>query len=239
LTTAKTFMYKTTGLLIILLGTVIVAKAQPKGASFWLSAQLPVDLSPRWQWHNDLAYKSNGVTLRTYQRWYRTGLRYRISGKLNVAGGIGFLATQASTNKKDDEFGREFRLWQEMIYQNPMKNDWQFQNRVRVEERFLQATATKPSSHILQLSDRVSFTKTLNEKWDLQFADEYFEQVIDRKFVFNQNRLMGIGIYNISKKFQMQGAYIWVVRKTFTQHILQITIRKLFSAYGRHDQGSE
>jgi hypothetical protein len=89
------------------------------------------------------------------------------------------------------------------------------------------------------LSDRVSFTKNLSAKWDLQFADEYFEQVIDRKFVFNQNRLMVIGIYNISKKFQMQGAYIWAVRKTFTQHILQITIRKLFSAYGRHDQGSE
>jgi hypothetical protein len=239
LTTAKTFMLKTTGLIIIFLGTVIVAKAQPKGASFWLSAQLPVDLSPRWQWHNDLAYKSNGVTLRTYQRWYRTGLRYRISGKFNVAGGVGFLATQASTNKKDDEFGKEFRVWQEMIYQNPMKNDWQFQDRVRVEERFLQATAAKPSSHILQLSDRVSFTKNLSEKWDLQFADEFFEQVIERKFVFSQNRLMGIGIYKISKKFQVQGAYIWAVRKTFTQHILQVTIRKIFSAYGRHDQGSE
>lgn len=238
MTAAKTFMYRT-GLLIILLGTVIVAKAQPKGASFWLTAQLPVDLSPRWQWNNDLLYKSNGVTFKTYQRWYRTGLRYRISEKVNVAGGVGFLATQASSNSKDDEFGKEFRLWEEMIYQHPLKNDWQFQNRARVEERFLKATTTKPSSHILQMSDRISFTKTLSKKWDLQFADEYFEQVIDKKFGFNQNRLMGIGIYNISKKLQLQGAYIWVVRKTFTQHVLQVTIRKLFSAYGRHDQGSE
>ena len=239
MTAAKTFMHRTTGLLIILLGIGIVAKAQPKGASFWLSAQLPVDFSPRWQWHNDLAYKSNGVTLRTYQRWYRTGLRYRISEKVNVAGGIGFLATQASSNSKDDEFGREFRVWQEMIYQQPMKNDWQFQDRVRVEERFLKATSTKPSSRILQLSDRVSFTKNLSKRWDMQFADEFFEQVIDRKFVFSQNRAMGVGIYKINKKFQVQGAYLWVVRKTFTQHILQVTIRKLFSAYGRHDQGSE
>ena len=239
MTAAKTFMYRTTGLLIILLGIGLVANAQPKGASFWLSAQLPVDLSPRWQWHNDLAYKSNGVTLETYQRWYRTALRYRISEKFNVAGGIGFLATQASSNSKDDEFGREFRVFQEMIYQLPMINKWQFQDRVRVEERFLKATATKPSSHILQLSDRVSFTKTLSKKWDMQLADEFFEQLIDKKFVFSQNRIMGVGIYKVSKKFQMQGALIYVVRKTFTQQILQVTFRKIFSAYGRHDQGSE
>lgn len=239
MTAAKTFMYRTTGLLIILLGTVIVAKAQPKGASFWLTAQLPVDLSPRWQWHNDLLYKSNGVTLNTYQRWFRTGLRYGISDKLNVAGGIGFLATQASTNSKDDEFGKEFRLWEELIFQNAMKNDWQFQNRVRVEERFLKATTTKPSSQVLQLTDKVSFTKALSKKWDMQFADEFFEQVVQEKFVFNQNRVTGVGIYKISRKFQVQGGYVWVVRKTFTQHVLQITIRKLFSAYGQHDQGSE
>src|SRR5690349_12103229 len=132
-------MYKTTGLIIFLLGTVIVSNAQPKGASFWLSAQSPVDLSPRWQWHNDFAYKSNGLTIRTYQRWYRTALRYRISEKFNVAVGTGFLATQASSNSKDDEFGKEFRVFQELIYQNPMKNKWQFQDRVRVEERFLNA----------------------------------------------------------------------------------------------------
>jgi hypothetical protein len=238
LTAAKTFMNKTR-LLILLLGTALVTKAQPKGASFWLTAQLPVDLAPRWQWHNDLAYKSNGVTLRTYQRWYRTGLRYRISGNVNVAGGVVFLSTQSSANKDDDEFGREFRIWEELIYQAPLKNEWSFQNRIRGEERFLNATLQKPASHILQLSDRVSFTKTLSEKWDLQFADEYFEQVIEKEFVFNQNRLMGIGIYNISKKLQVQGAYIWVVRKTFTQHVLQVTIRKIFSAYGRHDQSSE
>jgi hypothetical protein len=227
------------GLFILLWGISIVAKAQPKGASFWLTAQLPVDLSPRWQWHNDLLYKSNGVTLKTYQRWYRTGIRYRISDKVNVAGGIGFLSTQGSTNKNDDEFGREVRMWEELIYQNPLKNEWSFQDRVRVEERFLHETATKPSSRILQMSDRVSFTKTLSEKWGFQFADEFFEQVINKEFVFSQNRLLGVGIYNISKNLQVQGAYIWVLRKTFTQHVLQVTIRKLFSAYGRHDQGSE
>jgi hypothetical protein len=227
------------GLFILLWGISIVAKAQPKGASFWLTAQLPVDLSPRWQWHNDLLYKSNGVTLKTYQRWYRTGIRYRISDKVNVAGGIGFLSTQGSTNKNDDEFGREVRMWEELIYQNPLKNEWSFQDRIRVEERFLHETATKPSSRILQMSDRVSFTKTLSEKWGLQFADEFFEQVINKEFVFSQNRLLGVGIYNISKNLQVQGAYIWVLRKTFTQHVLQVTIRKLFSAYGRHDQGSE
>jgi hypothetical protein len=205
----------------------------------WLTAQLPVDFSKRLQWHNDLSYKSGGITLKAYQRFYRTGLRYRISDNWNTAAGVAFVSTQAVGDKDDDEFGREFRFWEELIYQTSITKKWSFQNRFRPEERFLRATSQKPAYKILNLTDRISFTKALSEKWDLQMADEFFEQVIDKEFVFNQNRLMGIGIYNISEGLQVQGAYIWVARKTFSQHILQFTIRKIFSAYARHDHSSE
>ncbi|MEO5563068.1 MAG: DUF2490 domain-containing protein [Chitinophagaceae bacterium] len=231
-------MYRT-GLLIFLLGMTTTTIAQPKGGSMWVTAQLPVDFSKRLQWHNDLSYKSGGITLKAYQRFYRTGLRYRISDHWNTAAGVGFFTTQTAGNKEDDEFGREFRVWEELIYQTSISKKWSFQNRLRPEERFLHATTQKPASKILNLSDRVSFTKELSEKWDLQMADEFFEQVIDKEFVFNQNRLMGAGIYTINNSLQIQGGYIWVLRKTFSQHVLQITIRKIFSAYGRHDHSSE
>lgn len=226
-----------TAVLTLLLGIGKITVAQPHGASVWLSAQLPVNFSKQWQWHNDFTYKSDGMAIKAYQRFYRTGIRYQFSPNWNAGGGIAFFSTQATA--KDDEFGKEFRLWQELSYQFWLKKKLSFQNRFRTEERFLEATSQAAAYQILNLNDRVSFVRPVSEKWDIQFADEFFEQMIDRKLSFNQNRVIGAGIYNLTKSIQLQGAYIWSLRKTFSQYIIQFTIRKMFLAYGRHDHSGE
>lgn len=232
------FMYKA-GILILLLGMTKIAVAQPRGVSLWFTGQIPVSFSKKWQWQNDLIYKSAGTSAKAYQRFYRTGIRYEFSDDWNVAGGVGFFSTLAATNKDDDEFGKEFRFWQDLNYQHEVNKALFFQNRFRTEERFLKATSQKKSSHIFNLNDKVSFTKPVSDKWDIQLADELFEQVINKKLIFNQNRLIGMGIYNITKNMQVQGGYIWVLRKTFSQHVIQFTIKKMFRAYGGHDHSSE
>lgn len=218
--------------------TKIVA-AQPHGVSIWFTGQIPVSFSKKWQWQNDLIYKSVGTRVTAYQRFYRTGIRYGFSDDWSAAGGVAFFSTLAGTNKDDDEFGKEFRLWQDLNYQHELDKKLAFQNRFRAEERFLQATSQKAAYHILNLNDKVSFIRPVSEKWDIQMADELFEQVIDRNLIYNQNRLIGMGIYNITKNMQLQGGYIWVLRKTFSQHVIQFTIKKMFRAYGGHDHSSE
>jgi len=219
-------------LLIMTQGTV----AQLPTTSVWLTAQLPVNFSTKLQWHNDMTYKTLGIDTRAYQRFYRTGLRYTFSKDWNAAGGFGFSSTNVSTDRHFDEFGKEFRIWQELNYQAGDKKKISIQNRFRMEERFFKATSTKEAFHILNLTPRISFTKYLAKRWDLLLGDEYFEQVFERKFIFNQNRIITGAIYSINKTTQFQGGYIWVLRKSVSVHVLQLTYRKLFLLYGKKDQ---
>lgn len=209
---------------------------QLPSTSIWLTAQLPVNFSSKWQWYNDITYKTLGIDTRAYQRFYRTGLRYTFSNTWNAAGGVGFFTTNVSTDKHNDEFGKEFRLWQEINYQTGNKKKLSVQNRFRIEERFFKATSTKPAFNILNLTPRVSFTKYVSKKWDILLGEEYFEEVYEKKFIFNQNRLITAGLYNLNKTTQFQGGYIWVLRKSVSVHVLQLTYRKLILLYGKKDE---
>jgi hypothetical protein len=205
-------------------------------ASVWFTAQLSAGFSAKWQWYNDVTYKTMKITPNAYQRFYRTGIRYQFSKEWNAAGGVGFFSTNTSTDKQNDEFGKEFRLWQELNYQHGFKKGISMQNRIRTEERYLEETNTKPSSRILNINYRLSFTKPVSKKWDILLGDEYFEQVVSKKFGFNQNRIITAGICNINKTMQLQGGYIWVLRKNFSQHVVQFTLKKLILLYGKKDQ---
>ncbi|MES1217388.1 MAG: DUF2490 domain-containing protein [Bacteroidota bacterium] len=204
--------------------------------SIWLTAQLPVNFSPKLQWHNDLTYKTMEVSSRAYQRYYRTGLRYQFSKKWNAVNGIGFFTTNVSTDKTHDEYGKEFRIWQEVNYQYSAKKNLGIQHRFRTEERFYKETDTKSAFHILNLTYRLSFTKPIAEKWDLLWGDEYFEQAYRGKFIFNQNRVITAAVYTVNKTTQFQGGYIWVLRKTLSQHVIQLTYRKSILLYGKKNQ---
>ncbi|MBK5272132.1 MAG: DUF2490 domain-containing protein, partial [Bacteroidia bacterium] len=176
--------------------------AQLPNTSLWLTAQVPVNFSSKWQWHNDFTYKTIGIDIRAYQRFYRTGMRYMISKDWNIAGGFGFSSINVSTDKHYDEFGKEFRLWQELNYQAGEKKKLAVQNRFRIEERFFKATSIKPAFNILNLTYRLSFTKYVSQKWDLLLGDEYFEQVFKKEFIFNQNRVITAGICRINNTTQ-------------------------------------
>lgn len=228
-----------TGAIILLISMAKTAIAQPHGASVWFTGQIPVSFASKWQWQNDFIYKSNGMKAGAYQRFYRTGVKYEISDNWSIAGGIGFFSTLSGSSSKDDELGKEFRLWEDLNYQHDLDDKVSFQNRVRTEERYLHATAQKAAYRILNLNDKVSFARNLSAKWDLIFSDEFFEQVIDHKLIFNQNRLGALAGFTISKNFQVQTGYIWALRKTFSQHIIQFTVKKVFSAYGKRDHSSE
>jgi hypothetical protein len=205
--------------------------AQVPSTSVWATLQLPVSLSKRWQLHNETSYRTLGISATANQRLYRGGVRYAISGEWTAAGGVAFFSTRARADKNDNEFGKEFRLWQELVYQHIFPRNSSLQYRIRSEERFLEATNSKPSSKILNINNRISFQKPISEKWNLQVAEEIFEQVVDKKLGFNQNRLSTAGIFNASNTLQVQATYLWIQRKASAQHVMQLTIRKTILLY--------
>lgn len=224
--------------LTVLVMAVLLFKngmSQLPSTSIWITGQVPVSFSPKWQWYNDASYRTLGFSTTAYQRYYRTGIRYQFSEKWSTIGGISFFSTRAKIDAHDNEFGREFRIWQELSFQQKLRNKFSLQHRLRTEERFVQETTVKSSSRILNINNRFSVQKILSEKWNVQVADEYYEQLINHKFKFNQNRLSASGTYSLNKTTQLQGTYHWLLRKVSSQHVLQFTIRKMIILYGKNE----
>ena len=207
--------------------------AQIPATGSWFAFQLPVKINDKWQWHNDAGYRTLGASLNPYQIFYRTGLRYILNKKWSVATGSAFFYTRSSYQKFNREFGKEFRLWQELHVQPPLSKTILFQNRFRTEQRWFAETVNRSAYFGFRVRNRASVTKTFTDKWSVQLADEYMRQEVNKKFSFNQNRFIATGLFNINTSSQLQGGYIWIKWPASSQHIFTFTFQKIISLHAR------
>lgn len=194
----------------------------------WFALQLPVRLSNKWQWHNDAGYRTIGFSIAAYQYLLRSGIRYNINNSWNTATGYAFFFTRSSFEKADHEFGKEFRLWQELNAQHTFLKSYIIQNRLRMEQRWFDAVGNNDAYFGLRLRHRAAITKVFSENWNLQLADEYMQQLTQGVFSFNQNRLQLNVIYKMNHAEQVQAGYMWLNRQRQSQHIITITFQKTF-----------
>jgi hypothetical protein len=221
---------------ITLFFSIAYARAQQPATGYWLTLQAPVQLSQKWQWHNDAGYRTLGNQAAAQQYFYRMGIRYFISKQLSVAAGPALFFTRTSFDKSTAEFGREFRLWQEINWQLPLTKKLQLHNRIRTEQRFFAATKNSGSFKAFRFRYRLAAIYTVTQKWSIQLADEYMQQVRSGSFQFNQNRLTATAFYQANSSIQLQGGYMWLLWPAASQHIIQFTVLKklLFHAKGNH-----
>lgn len=213
-------------LIIILLLSVQFSFAQQSQTLVWNTFQFPVKLSSKWQVHNDISYRTIGVSASAFQYTFRTGIRAFINEKWNVATGLALFYTRTSFDKINHEFGREFRLWQEVVKENKLNKKWSLFSRFRTEERFFAATANKDKSFALRFRYRIAVVQTLSNKWKVQLANEYMRQLKGGEFLFQQNRLGLTAIYSVNTNTQLQAGYIWSKLVNVTQHFITYTITK-------------
>ena len=218
------------GITIFLFSSSVAFCQRPK-SGVWLSLQLPISISQKWQWHNDAGYRTLGVSSEPLQYLYRTGVRYSFNKRWSAASGVAFFFSRTSFSKSNDEFGHEFRLWEEVNYQHPVSDKLQWQLRLRTEQRFFETTTIKPKYAAYRFRLRSGITKKINNKWSLQLADEYMQQQTRQELSFDQNRLMVSGIYNLNPATQLQGGYMWLLWPHEEQHILTIGFIKKFSLH--------
>jgi long-subunit fatty acid transport protein len=218
----------------VLFTSAKIVHAQDRPAtSGWCAVYTPLNFSKHWQLHNDAGYRTLGTSAEPSQYLYRTGMRYNFNKQWSTAAGIAFFFTRTSFSKANDEFGHEFRLWQEMNYQHRINEKLQWQIRIRPEQRFFAATSTKTKYTGYRFRIRPGLTQKINEKWSIQLADEYMQQLAHRKFSFDQNRLMLSTLYHFNKTTQWQGGYMWLRWPKDNQHILTISFTKTISLYGK------
>ena len=192
----------------------------------WNTLQLPVQISSKWQVHNDVSYRTIGASGSAYQYTFRTGVRRFINEKWNVAAGLAFFFTRTSFDKTNHEFGREFRLWQEAVKENKLNKKLSLFSRFRTEERFFAATSKKERNFALRFRYRMAVVQTLSGKWKIQLANEYMRQLAGGEFTFQQNRLGATAIWSVNSTTQLQTGYIWSKLATATQHFITCTFTK-------------
>lgn len=216
-------------LLLCIAGTVLFSRSsqgQQSSTLVWNTLQFPIQFSSKWQLHNDISYRTIGISGSAYQYTFRTGVRRFINDKWNVATGLALFYTRTSFNKMNHEFGREFRLWQEVIKENKLSKKLSLFNRFRIEERFFAATSVKDKNFALRFRYRMAVVQTLSDKWKIQLANEYMRQIAGGEFAFQQNRLGATAIWSVNSTTQLQTGYIWSKLATATQHFITCTFTK-------------
>lgn len=217
---------------LLFISLKIVAQRPATGA--WFSLQLPVQLNHKWQIHNDAGYRTLGNNIAALQYLYRPGIRYTLSKHWNTAAGVAFFFSRTSFNKQNNEFGKEFRFWQEVNYKTDVAKNLQWLTRVRIEQRSYAATSTKLPYHAFRYRLRTQLQEKLSDKWALILADEYMQQYAFTKWNFDQNRLIVNAVYSFNKTTQLQTGYMWLRwPANSSQHILTVSFQKNISLHAK------
>ncbi len=202
----------------------------------WNTIQLPLQISTKWQVPVDFSYRTIGFSASAYQYTFRTGLRRFINEKWSVASGVALFYTRTSFGKADHEFGREFRLWQEAMLETKILQKYVLQNRLRLEERFFDATTKKDAYNSLRFRYRLAVYRLINEKWKVQLSEEYMEQYLSGHFSFQQNRAAVSCAYLFTALTQLQVGYIWSDLVAPDQHFITLSFQKTITLHGNKDK---
>lgn len=197
----------------------------------WVSVTLPVQLSSKSQWHTDGGYRTLGESLSAHQILFRTGYRYFIRKNINAAGGVAVFFTRTSFDKGNKEFGREFRLWEEVNAETKVMKNILGSSRIRAEQRFFERTDQRDAYKTLRLRLRVQFRKDFNEKTAFQVSEEYMVGIKGGKSTFDQNRISLSLILKAGKSIQFQPGWMWLQWPESVQQILTLAIQKNIMVY--------
>lgn len=209
------------------------AYTQRPTTGVWFTLNMPVKLTEKWQIHNDGSYRTLGNRISASQYLYRTGIRYQINPSLSVATGVAFFFTRTSFDKENHEFGREFRTWQELLYQKQIGAKLQWVNRFRSEQRFFEATKRKEAFTGHRFRLRSALVIQISKSWSFNVSEEYFRQAAHHDFSFDQNRVITTAIYQINHSAQLQAGYMWLLwPHSSSQHLATFTLQKTISLHG-------
>lgn len=222
---------------LVVLFFSVTADAQRPPTGMWLSGFMPVKISSKLQWHNEGGYRTLGSSSAALQYLYRTGIKYVVNENINTTAGFAFFFTRTSFSKSNNEFGSEFRFWEEFAPQVKVSNKLLWQNRFRIEQRFFEATSRKAAYTAFRFRMKSGFAQQLYGRWSVQLADEYMQQIVKGKLSFDQNRLIVNGIYKYNHTVQVMGGYMWLAwPASSNQHILLVTVQKQIAFHGRQNR---
>jgi hypothetical protein len=181
-------------LLIILLKNQ-PAIAQSTDTGNWLMYFGNQAINDRWNWHNEIQYRSYDFIGDTEQLLLRTGIGHNLTEENNLLLGYAFIHSQSyqphlSEKVKSDEH----RVFQQYINRHSLGR-LHFQHRIRAEERFFPVDIKFRGRYFLSLNLPLNHSTITKNTVYLAAYNEIFLNAQDD--IFDRNRIyagLGFGI---------------------------------------------
>jgi len=221
-------------LLIFLSGGLSRISAQQAPDADWIGLTMPFELGGKWQLSPEAGYRTYTSSYLRFQNLLRLTLRYRFNERTNLASGLAFFTTKLSLDEQEKTYGREFRLFQEANHSIPVTNKFNFNQRLRFEQRFYQATPQFTAYQTLRLRLLLTGQYTLHPKWFLNLATEYMESLEKQNLKMDQWRMISFISFLPVRGLQMNLGYTYIIRQAYGQNVFILT---LFKSFGVNESG--
>ncbi len=202
----------------------------------WTTVVLNLKINDHWTSVTDGGLRTVSSDFVPYQKFFRTGMRYNLDKRWNVAGGFAFFNTKTSFLKENHEYGHEFRLFQEVSRLSLRSRKAIINHRLRIEERFFDETSIRVPFNAMRFQYRFLAGWQFNSKLNFQTGPEIFENLSHRKFSFDQLRWYSILSILPGSGVGISIGYFYVHRKAYNQNIFAITFSKSLQLYEHHQR---
>jgi Protein of unknown function (DUF2490) len=227
-------------LLLILLPLAHLASGQTTHErGYWLRAYLRVQLSERWAWHSELDERRLLSPGRQWQLITHQHLHYRLARPLDVGLGLSYSRQPPASG------GRALQEWRgfgEATLTTPLSSRVRLQNRLRLEQRWLEPTAAEqpvPWESRGRLRYRVQADWQLTPAWKLRASNE----ILFHPDQFDQNRVYAGIERQIGAGFAAELGYLWFYQHRyrrpdyFSRDVLRLTLFKDLQLHRPPPQG--
>ena len=180
-------------------------------------------INPKWNWHNEVQYRSYDFIADTNQLLLRTGIGYNLTeDNNNLLLGYGFINTQKYIPNSDEKTDtNEHRIYQQFITKQKLGRVI-VQHRYRIEERFLTNDFQMRFRYFLGINIPIN-KKTLEK--NAIYLSSYNELFINAESpLFDRNRLYGALGYMIHKNIKIEAGFMAQTLEISNRNQFQIAI---------------
>jgi hypothetical protein len=218
-------------LVFVLASNLGIAQQRPK-TGYWLTAQAPIQLAKRWNFFNEVGYRSLGNNLLPFQFFYRNTMLFVFNKHISAGLGTALFNTKTNFNNSEAEYTVEPRLYEELQANYVLNSNITIMGRLRVEQRFFQKTSVKPSFFSFRYRVRTSVATPITKVIAVQLHNEFMQANTNNLWAFDQNRLLTQLVFQLPINTQLQTGYQWIhYGDKSNQHIATVTVVKKINAW--------
>lgn len=210
-------------LLIAILIFTNLAHSQKSNTGNWLIYFGNQKINEKFNWQNEIQYRSYDFIGDTNQLLLRTGIGYNLSeNNNNILLGYGFINTQKYVANSDEKVPiNEHRIYQQFITKQNFDRI-NIQHRYRLEERFIAKDFQLRLRYFLGIN--IPINKKSLEK-NAIYLSAYNEIFINtEKPIFDRNRLYGALGFIIDKNFKFEAGFMAQTQENTNRNQFQIVI---------------